>query len=56
MVGAWNGTRALANCARIDGEGVANCSGKLSQETKLHLARLRSKFSTKKISEDLIGF
>jgi hypothetical protein len=30
---------------------VANCSGKLSQETKLHLARLRSKFSTK-ISED----
>ena len=28
-------------------EGVANCYGKFSEEIKLHLAHLRSKFSTK---------
>ena len=34
----WNGTQALANCARIDSESVANCSEKFSEEIKVHLA------------------
>ena len=48
MVGAWNGMWALAHCPRIDGEGVARCSGKFSEEIKIHFARLRSEFFTKK--------
>jgi len=46
LLGAWNGTRALAHCTRIDGEGVAKCSGKFSEEIKVHLARLRGEFFT----------
>ena len=41
-----NVTRALTHCTRIDGEGVAKCSGKFSEEIKVHLARLRGKFFT----------
>jgi len=46
LLGAWNGTRALAHCTRIDGEGVAKCSGKFSEEIKVHLARLRGELFT----------
>jgi len=46
LLGAWNGTRALAHCTRIDGEGVAKCSGKFSEEIKVDLARLRGEFFT----------
>jgi len=46
LLGAWNGTRALAHCRRIDGEGVAKCSGKFSEEIKVNLARLRGEFFT----------
>jgi hypothetical protein len=31
---------------RTDGEGVAKCSGKFSEEIKVHLARLRGEFFT----------